>query len=191
MNARSSIIAAVAITGLAACAAAPELLRPSSAQAATPTGAGARAALAGTGGANVGTATFNEGPRGVVIRVEGRGLPPGWHGVHLHQKGDCSDPAFQSAGGHTHGGPKSVHGLKNAQATDTGDLPNVFVAADGTLNAELFTAFVTLGGGSGRQALLDADGATLVLHANPDDHVSQPIGGAGARIACGVIAAER
>ena len=81
-----------------------------------------------------------------------------------------------------------VHGLLNPDANEAGDLPNVFVAADGTANAEIFTTFVSLGGVDGRQDLTDKDGSAIVVHANADDHKTQPIGGAGARIACGVIA---
>ncbi len=39
--------------------------------------------------------------------------------------------------------------------------------------------------------LLDADGAALVLHARPDDNVTDPSGNAGARVACGVIVADK
>jgi Cu-Zn family superoxide dismutase len=46
---------------------------------------------------------------------------------------------------------------------------------------------VSLEGAGGRTALSDADGAALVIHAGRDDHRAQPIGGAGARIACGAI----
>ncbi len=81
-----------------------------------------------------------------------------------------------------------MHGLLNPAANDAGDLPNIFVAADGTANVEIFSTFVALGGVDGRQDLADKDGSALVIHANPDDHATQPIGGAGARIACGVIA---
>lgn len=157
------------------------------------TPAKASADLLASGGAKIGTASMSEGPRGVVIRLDATGLPPGWHGLHLHMKGACSDPKFDSAGGHTHGGDKSVHGLLNPASTDTGDLPNVMVGADGRLQAEVFTSFVTLGAAAkgGRQAILDADGAAILIHANADDHMSQPIGGAGARIACGVVKASR
>ena len=139
-------------------------------------------------GAVVGTATLVSAPKGVVMRVEVKGLAPGWHGLHFHEKGDCSKSDFTSAGGHVHGGPTMVHGLLNPDANEAGDLPNVFVAADGTANAEIFTTFVSLGGVDGRQDLTDKDGSAIVVHANADDHKTQPIGAAGARIACGVIA---
>ena len=127
----------------------------------------------------------------VVLRVEAQGLPAGWHGLHFHAKGDCSDPKFEKAGGHTHGGEKSVHGLLNASATDTGDLPNLYVGEDGTGMAEVYSGLVRLSGGTPAQNLLDADGSAVLIHANPDDHMSQPIGGAGPRIACGVIKPAR
>ena len=188
MNRRASLAAAVALSALAVAAVAPRFIKLSSAEAASPVVATKAAAdLVGPRGARLGSATLEESTRGVLIRVQARGLPPGRHGFHIHAVGDCGDPEFKRAGAHLHGGAASVHGLLNARATDTGDLPNLVVSADGRLNAEVFSSFVTLGGAGGRQPLLDDDGAALILHANADDHVSQPIGGAGARIACAVI----
>lgn len=135
----------------------------------------------------VGTVTVTETPHGVLVRVEAKSLTPGWHGIHLHEKGDCSDAAFKSAGGHVHAKAPQTHGLLNPDANEAGDLPNLYVAADGTANAEFFTNAVTLNGADGKPALLDADGSSVVIHANPDDYKSQPIGGAGARVACAVI----
>jgi superoxide dismutase, Cu-Zn family len=114
-------------------------------------------------------------------------LPPGWHGMHFHEKGDCSDPGFKNAGAHVHTKTPVVHGLLNSDENDSGDLPNLYVAPDGTATVELYSTFVSLKGEGGRPALLDADGSALVVHASPDDYKSQPIGGAGARIACAVI----
>src|SRR5690606_16158129 len=138
--------------------------------------------------ASVGTATLTDAPTGVLIRLEAKGLPPGWHGLHCHEKGDSSKSDFTSAGGHVHDKPTIVPGLLNPDANEAGDLPNLYVAADGTANAEFFSGYVGLKASSGRPGLADADGSALVIHANPDDHKTQPIGGAGARIACGVIA---
>ncbi|WP_409418340.1 superoxide dismutase family protein [Phenylobacterium sp.] len=147
-----------------------------------------RIELKNSAGDAIGAATLTNAPKGVLMRIELTGAAPGWHGLHFHEKGDCSKSDFTSAGGHVHGGPTMVHGLLNPDANEAGDLPNIFVAADGSANAEIFSTFVSLGGVDGRQDLADKDGSAIVIHANADDHQTQPIGGAGARIACGVIA---
>lgn len=157
------------------------------AAAASPT---ASIALKGPAGEDLGHASLVQGPRGVLMRIEGKGLTPGWHGLHFHQKGDCSSADFKSAGAHVHGAATGAHGLLAEGGGEAGDLPNLHVGADGTGAAEVFTTQVTLAGGDDRPALLDTDGAALVVHASPDDHLSQPIGGAGARVACGVINAD-
>ena len=141
-------------------------------------------------GASAGKALLTEAPNGVLLRVEAKGLKPGWHGLHFHEKGDCSKSDFTSAGGHVHAKPTVVHGLLNPDATEAGDLPNLYAAADGTAVTEIFSTYVSLDGSGGRPGLADADGAALVIHANPDDYRAQPIGGAGPRIACGVIPAK-
>jgi Cu-Zn family superoxide dismutase len=132
-------------------------------------------------GQTVGAVTATAAPKGVILRIEAKGLAPGWHGVHLHEKGDCSKSDFTTAGGHIHGAGAGAHGLLNPAANDMGDLPNLKAAADGMASAEMFTPLVTLA------QLRDADGSALVIHASPDDYMSQPIGGAGARVACAVI----
>ena len=154
--------------------------------AATNAGA-ATAELKGADGKTLGTATLTDAPHGVLLRIEAKGLTPGWHGMHFHEKGDCGTPDFKSAGAHVHTTASVVHGLLNPDANDNGDLPNLFVAADGSATAELFTTLVSLNGAGGRPALLDADGSAIVIHASPDDYKTQPIGGAGARVACGVV----
>lgn len=149
--------------------------------AAAATAAPVTVALKTGAGASAGQATLTEAPKGVLLKIEAKGLPAGWHGLHFHEKADCSKADFTSAGAHTHGSDKAVHGLLNASANETGDLPNLYAHADGTANAEVFTSLTTL------KALQDADGSALVIHAQPDDHQTQPIGGAGPRIACGEI----
>lgn len=143
--------------------------------------------LLGSDGTAHGTVHVTDAPKGVVLRVEATGLTPGWHGIHFHEKGDCAAPKFTSAGAHVHATSPVVHGLLNTNANDAGDLPNIFVAMDGTATVEFYSTLVSLHGKDGRPALLDADGSALVIHANPDDYQSQPIGGAGDRVACGVI----
>src|SRR3954447_19025161 len=96
-------------------------------------------------GASVGKVTLTEAPKGVLLRVEATGLSPGWHGLHFHEKADCSKADFTSAGGHTHGAGERVHGLLNPKGNETGDLPNLYVGKDGTGTAEVFSGLVTLG----------------------------------------------
>ncbi len=138
-------------------------------------------------GKDAGVVTVTEAPRGVLLKLELKGLTPGWHAVHFHEKGDCGTPDFKSAGAHVHSAATTVHGLLNPDANDNGDLPNIFAGPDGSATAEIYSTLVSLKGASDRPALLDADGSSIVVHANPDDHKTQPIGGAGARVACGVI----
>lgn len=140
--------------------------------------------LKNSDGAGLGTVTVTAAPNGTLLRVEAKGLPAGWHGMHLHERGDCSDAKFANAAGHVHHGDKVVHGLLNEKANDAGDLPNVFVGADGSLTVELYSTMASLSGGEHQSKLADADGFAIVIHAAPDDYTTQPIGGAGARIAC-------
>ncbi len=139
-------------------------------------------------GKTIGRAFFYDGPRGMLLRIEVGGMPPGWHGIHLHDKGVCTAPDFASAGAHINPDLKS-HGLLHAQGAEAGDLPSFFAGAGGVGRSSVFTDLVSARGAGGRAALLDADGSSLVIHASPDDQSSQPTGGSGARIACGVIAA--
>lgn len=132
-------------------------------------------------GEAIGKVTLTAAPKGVLLRVEAKALTPGWHGLHFHEKADCSKSDFTSAGGHTHGGGDRQHGLLNPKANETGDLPNLYVGADGTGATEVFTSLTTL------DALKDADGSAVLIHASPDDHMSQPIGGAGPRVACAAV----
>ncbi|MDP2261264.1 MAG: superoxide dismutase family protein [Caulobacter sp.] len=143
--------------------------------------------LKGPAGEDLGRATITEGARGVVLRVDVKGLTPGWHGLHFHEKGDCSTADFKSAGGHVHDATDVVHGFLAAGHNDAGDLPNLHAGADGTAMVEVFTPFVSLAAGGDKPGLLDADGSALVIHARADDYASQPIGGAGDRVACAVI----
>ena len=152
------------------------------AEAAAPAVKSLTADVVNNDGKAIGTAAVTGNDDVTVIRlILGPGaLTPGWHGIHLHAVGDCSDIAkFQASKAHVnHDGAK--HGLLNPDGPDDGDLPNIFVVADGSVSAELAREEGLIGEGG----YLDADGFALVIHANPDDHVSQPIGGAGDRVAC-------
>ena len=149
-------------------------------------GATATAAIIGPDASELGEIRFEQGPAGVLMTVDLAGLSAGPHGIHLHAVGACS-PDFTAAGGHIN--PDEVpHGLMNPDGTggDNGDLPLLFAADDGTARAQFYTERVTVTGG-GQPALLDGGGSTVIIHEHADDHVSQPIGGAGGRVGCGVI----
>ena len=147
------------------------------------------ATLMNASGATVGRAVLTQGATGLLIRIEADGLTPGWHGTHIHATGQCAAP-FTSAGAHiNHGDPKAPHGLLNAGGPDDGDLPNVFADAQGRVRAEVFTTRARIARNGPGQWLWDADGSALVIHASMDDQTSQPIGGAGDRVVCGVMAA--
>jgi superoxide dismutase, Cu-Zn family len=141
-------------------------------------------------GEQIGEAHFFQGQAGTLIRIVLEGLPPGPKAVHIHSVGTCDDhcDGFQDSGGHLNPDERK-HGLLNPEGPDAGDLPNFMVQADGTAWVEFHTGLASLDGSIGGQ-ILDEDGAAIVIHENPDDHYSQPIGGAGARIACGVIRAS-
>ena len=143
--------------------------------------------LKGANGQVLGEVTVTAAANGVILRIQAKGLTPGWHGMHLHEKADCSDPGFKASGGHIHAKTPAVHGMLNAGFNDAGDLPNLYVNADGSATVELYSTLVTMHSGGAQPALLDADGSALVIHANPDDYKSQPIGGSGERIACATI----
>ena len=144
----------------------------------------AAADIVNADGEIVGEATFEQAPTGVLIFVDVAHLPPGGHGIHLHSVGSCA-PNFKAAAGHINP-DKVMHGLRNPEGPDNGDLPNLFAAADGSAKAEFFTNRVSVSDGD-LPALLDEDGSAVIIHENPDDHMTQPIGGAGGRLGCGII----
>lgn len=134
-------------------------------------------------GITIGTVNLLGGPNGVLMEVgiDSAGLMPGWHGLHLHQVGNCDDlGVFKQSGGHV-GKVEGGHGLLNPNGPEGGDLPNIWVGADGAAGYEAFSTLFSLAD------LADEDGAALIIHENRDDHMTQPIGGAGPRVACAVI----
>ncbi|MCH2458710.1 MAG: superoxide dismutase family protein [Henriciella sp.] len=139
--------------------------------------------LMGNEGNTVGNVNMIEGPNGIVMEVsiDQGGLTPGWHAIHIHQTGDCSDTGeYTASGGHV-GKIDGGHGLLNPGGPEPGDLPNLYAFEDGSVNFETFTDLVTL------SDVMDDDGGAIIIHEGRDDHMSQPIGGAGGRIACAVV----
>lgn len=148
----------------------------------------ATANLKDKNGRSVGMATFDEVSDGVLVSVEVRGISPGLHAIHIHAVGKCEGPTFTSAGGHFNPEQKK-HGLKNPEGPHAGDMPNMYVAKDGVGRFEVLNDNITLK--ADRRSVFDADGSALVIHAGADDHITDPAGNAGARIACGVIVAPK
>lgn len=139
----------------------------------------------GGDGALLGTVTISEDPAGLVMNISGVGMPAGTHGIHLHEKGLCDGPKFESAGAHWNPAGKK-HGRDNPAGAHAGDLANLNVAADGTATVSVPVAGAKMS--SGNMMLADADGTALVIHAKADDYKTDPSGDSGERIACAVLA---
>jgi Cu-Zn family superoxide dismutase len=148
----------------------------------------ASATIVDTSGATIGTAKFTEDATGRLhVNVHVEGLTPGLHGIHLHSVGQCVGPAFTSAGGH-HNPLAAQHGLDNPLGAHAGDLPNLTVNVNGRGHLDATSELATLSLGS--VSLFDVDGSAIVIHAAPDDQVTNPTGNSGARVACGVIVTD-
>jgi Cu-Zn family superoxide dismutase len=145
----------------------------------------ASATIINKDGKEIGVANITQGSNGVLVHVKVSELTQGKHGLHLHSHGVCEPgEGFKTAKGHV-GKVKGAHGLLNPSGPEPGDMPNIFVGADGNGEMEAYMTAVTLEGG--KSSLLDADGSTFIIHEMADDHITQPIGGAGGRVACGII----
>ena len=142
-------------------------------------------ALNGADGRPVGTVTLSEDANGVTIKVDASAIPAGTHGVHLHEKGMCEGPKFESAGAHWNPMTKQ-HGRDNPMGAHLGDLANFEIGEGGTATTSFLVGGVTIGGTG--NALADADGTSLVVHAKADDYKTDPSGNSGDRIACAVLA---
>ncbi len=148
-----------------------------------PTAKLASGTLRSVGGAPAGTVVLVAAGDQVTINVTVIGLPRGSHGLHLHMVGSCAAPGFTTAGGHLN--PHGLqHGTANPAGSHLGDLPNLVADSYGTGTV---TAILRDSRAAVAAALFDADGTTIVVHANPDDNQTDPSGNSGARIACGVL----
>ena len=147
---------------------------------------GAPMALVNSSGQSIGTVRAWQTAGGVSFRIDATGLPHGIRAIHVHGVGRCDPPDFTSAGPHWNPAMRK-HGTNNPAGPHAGDLPNVEVSANGVLGATVTLPGASLTGPGPAGVLLDADGASLVIHAGPDDYVTDPSGNSGARIACAVI----
>jgi superoxide dismutase, Cu-Zn family len=143
----------------------------------------ARATLEPRSGSTVtGTATFTELPEGgvrAVVHIEK--APPGTHGLHVHEKGDCSAPDATSAGGHFNPTTMPHAGPMDAQH-HAGDLGNIEIKADGTGELTITSKMLTVKPGPNSVV-----GRAVIFHEKADDLKTQPTGNAGGRLACGVV----
>jgi Cu-Zn family superoxide dismutase len=137
-------------------------------------------------GAAVGVVRFAETQYGLAIYPRLAGVAPGLHGFHIHQNPSCA-PAEQggnmvpalSAGGHLDPAGTNRHGEPWGDG-HLGDLPALFVAADGSATHPVLAP---------RLKLADIRNRSIMVHMGADNHADHPapLGGGGARVACGVI----
>ena len=148
-----------------------------------PQGAQARAVIEPrSGSTTTGTATFTERPTGgVQVEIHVENAPPGTHGLHIHERGDCSAPDASSAGGHFNPGGMP-HAGPSELKRHAGDLGNIEVEANGKGHLEIVSDLLTV-----RPGPNSVVGKAVVFHEKRDDLASQPTGDAGGRLGCGVI----
>jgi superoxide dismutase, Cu-Zn family len=136
-------------------------------------------------GKSVGSIVVMPKGSGVALKFRLHDLPPGQHGIHIHQNPKCDAPDFKSAGPHFNPDGKK-HGLESPDGHHAGDMLNLTVDANGKADGTLEDADVTLGDGA--HSLFGNGGTAIVIHAKSDDMKTDPSGNSGDRIACGVIA---
>lgn len=175
---------------LAACASAPPA-EPTPPTATPPAQGAAQAAQANLASASASLVSgrIALAPMGGGVHLTGTvgGLAPNsTHGIHVHEKGDCSAADGSSAGGHFNP-DGSPHGRAGSGPHHAGDMDNITADAQGVAQVNVHLSGVTLGGGAAN----DIAGRALVVHAAPDDYTTQPSGNSGARVACGVITVTR
>ncbi|MEK7437963.1 MAG: superoxide dismutase family protein [Pseudomonadota bacterium] len=136
------------------------------------------------GNKTIGEATFEQAGNKVHVVVFVQGLKPGKeHGLHIHEGGDCGADGMNAKGHfNPYGKP---HGNYASAARHAGDLPSLKANAKGRAKVDVELDIITLASGPGNIV-----GRSLIVHADPDDHKTQPTGNAGGRIACGVIKAD-
>ncbi|MFN7834898.1 MAG: superoxide dismutase [Cu-Zn] SodC [Burkholderiaceae bacterium] len=136
-------------------------------------------------GALIGQVHVVESPYGLVFTPDLKGLAPGLHGFHLHQYPSCKPqikdgkavPAA-AAGGHYDPDKANKHGSPWGDG-HKGDLPALYVDKNGSATQPVLAP---------RLQWADLQGHALMVHVGSDNHTDhpQPLGGGGARLACGV-----
>jgi superoxide dismutase, Cu-Zn family len=143
----------------------------------------ATVAMRDRAGRDLGTLTVREEAQGVRVEGHLHGLPPGTRAIHFHNTGAC-EPPFETAGPHFNPAGRQ-HGLQNPEGPHAGDMENITVANDSSVQVNVPTPPVAAL--RGENGMLTGDGTSIVIHAGPDDHRTDPSGNSGDRIACGVL----
>ncbi|WP_159951278.1 superoxide dismutase family protein [Polaribacter septentrionalilitoris] len=130
-----------------------------------------------------GTVTFTEQNGKVLLKAEIKGLTPGEHAIHIHEKGDCSSTDGKSAGGHWNPS-NDPHGKWKHGEFHSGDIGNLITDANGNATLEKESDFWCIGCEDEQKNII---GHAIIVHASADDFTSQPSGAAGKRVACGEI----
>jgi Cu-Zn family superoxide dismutase len=138
-------------------------------------------------GKMIGVVSITESPNGLVFTPKLTDLPPGPHGYHVHEMGNCAanekdgkKVAAGAAGGHYDPSGTKQH-LGPTGSGHMGDLPPLVVGGDGSAVLPLTAPRL--------KSLADVKGKALMIHAGGDNYADKPmpLGGGGERIACGVI----
>ncbi len=128
-----------------------------------------------------GSVNFSQSGKQVVVTGTFSGLKPNSeHGIHIHEKGDCSGSDAMSALGH-YNPTNTSHGSVHSTTHHAGDMPNIKSDASGNANYRVTLTDFSL---VGDQSII---GRAVVVHRDPDDYKSQPAGNSGPRIGCGLI----
>ena len=164
---------------LCACATASRAPHAASARAATAAPGSATATLESRSDSTMtGTATATPAGNGVAFHIEIQNATAGQHGVHIHEKGDCSDPKATSAGGHFNPAGGAHHGGPNTPVRHGGDLGNLQADAGGKGSLDVTIPDLPFD---------SVVGKAVVVHEKQDDLQTDPAGNSGARVACGVL----
>ena len=128
-----------------------------------------------------GTVKFTQVGSRVRVDAELAGLAAGVHGMHVHEKGDCSAPDAVSAGAHFNPTGKK-HGAPSSAERHAGDLGNITANEYGKATLSMMVDGLSVGKGTD-----GVIGRGIIVHADADDLKTDADGKSGARIACGVI----
>ena len=131
-----------------------------------------------------GEVVFTEENGIVSMTADLKGLTPGEHAIHIHQKADCSSPDGKSTGGHWNP-TNTPHGKWGAaEGYHKGDIGNFMADADGNGSISMSTDEWCIGCDDKTKDIL---GKGIIVHAGTDDFTTQPTGAAGGRVSCGGI----